>query len=544
MEQIIKVSSEQGFSETWVAADVGTTPPTQELLDFIIPGNSGTYDLGKCFVNINVEVVATNETQAATAGATSADTALYNNDIVLEQNDNTTIKYMADAASLVRNAEMFSAERGMVESIRRVNVLRGMLWNMESDKAEQHDGNNNLGTFQGRRGIGQQTSQMVQIMGGNTNVNGVGNTNIRASSISRDLRIPLSDLFGVGSALWNSDVYGSTRIHMEMDMNRLRISQLGGSENTDIFDAAGVNTAWGAMDSYSTAAGGPQADIPATGTLGVTAPLITTIAYDNYQFNLPFYVGQLVVVNCTGSVAGAINAHAIIDRIEYGLGTNNTNPPSSTTGQVRIYTRQPVHTVAAAPEAITAITVKASLSVSATAGAVLGDRIRVNHAEIVLTSLPSVTGPSSIDYRTYSTEETQGSSQTPFTKQIICEPNAQNLFVANCNTGQNDHKAWTRYRMAINNNDVAGNRDINVGTPLHRDRVLRTFNNRGQNVSNMSFNQIQVAAPQGANQNQSAWGPIFETLPLTQNDKIVNFRIEQGGGAEDVIFYKELVKSI
>ena len=158
--------------------------------------------------------------------------------------------------------------------------------------------------------------------------------------------------------------------------------------------------------------------------------------------------------------------------------------------------------------------------------------------------MPSVTGPSSIDYRTYSTEETQGSSQTPFTKQIICEPNAQNLFVANCNTGQNDHKAWTRYRMAINNNDVAGNRDINVGTPLHRDRVLRTFNNRGQNVSNMSFKQIQVAAPQGANQNQSAWGPIFETLPLTQNDKIVNFRIEQGGGAEDVIFYKELVKSI
>ena len=157
MEQIIKVSSEQGFSETWVAADVGTSPPTQELLDFIIPGNSGTYDLGKCFININVEVVATNETQAATAGATSADTALYNNDIVLEQNDNTTIKYMADAASLVRNAEMFSAERGMVESIRRVNVLRGMLWNMESDKAEQHDGNNNLGTFQGRRGVGQQS---------------------------------------------------------------------------------------------------------------------------------------------------------------------------------------------------------------------------------------------------------------------------------------------------------------------------------------------------------------------------------------------------
>ena len=44
--------------------------------------------------------------------------------------------------------------------------------------------------------------------------------------------------------------------------------------------------------------------------------------------------------------------------------------------------------------------------------------IRINHAEIVLSNLPSVNGPDGIDYRTYSTEETQGAGALTYNKQI------------------------------------------------------------------------------------------------------------------------------
>jgi len=553
MEQIIKISSEQGFSEQWVAADRGSAGPTLKLVDFIIPGNTGTYNLGDCFINLNMELVNTPNANGAIGGANgilSTDTALYNNDIYLEQNENTTISQICDCASLVRNAEMFSSERGMVESIQRVNILRQTLWNMENDKAEQRDGNNNLGGSQGRRGVGQQTSSMVQIMGGNVNVAGQADTSIQAQGISRDFRINLSDLFGVGSALWNSDVYGSTRIHLELDMGDLNIVQLGGIEDATDFVGQGKN--WGEIIT--------QTAVVATTIIGQgNNPLVTAIVYDDYQLNLPFYVGQLVVVGFTIG-ATLTEVTVVISAIKYGDGTNNTNPPSNTAGNVQIFTRTPVHTVpAGAAQTLSDIFVKAALSTAATAGAVPGDQIRVNNAEIVLTNLPTVVGPDSIDYTTYSTEEVQGNNQLTFNKQIICEPNAQNLIVVNSDSGQNDiNRLWTNYRLAINNEDVAGNRDINIGSTLHRDRVLRFFNNRSQNVSNMSFNTVQANTPQGApgaagggTTNQGPFGPILETLPITQQSKIVNIKLSQSNGADptkqgaqDVTFFKELVSTI
>ena len=97
--------------------------------------------------------------------------------------------------------------------------------------------------------------------------------------------------------------------------------------------------------------------------------------------------------------------------------------------------------------------------------------------------------------------------------------------------------------MAIDNVDVTGNRDIAQRKPLHRERIIRTFNNRGQDISNLSLNLISVADTQGG-ANQKPFDPIFETLPLTQDQKIVNFKLVSGGGAQDVVFFKELVKSI
>jgi len=287
----------------------------------------------------------------------------------------------------------------------------------------------------------------------------------------------------------------------------------------------------------SAALGGPP-QLPIGGQLGVDAPLVTAISYDDFELQMPFYVGQGIEVALTRT-AGATTVYAQIAGIEYNQGTNLTNPPAGTR-KVRIYTTASLYTNGTgAAENVTGISVKALRSTATT------DQIRINNAEIVLTQLPSVNGPDSIDYRTYSTEETQGiAGLTSFNKQIMVEPNAQNLLVAHCNSGETlPSRAWTSYRMSIDNVDVSGNRDIAYNKPLHRDRIARTFNNRGQNISNFSLNAVKIGAQQAAAANQLALYPIYETLPLTQAQKIVNFKLN-AAAIQDVIFYKELQKTI
>ena len=78
MEKILKIQSEQGFSETAIAdpAAVGQFI-NSKLVDFIIPGN-GTYDLSKSYVNINMEVVSEQAGLGGLTptGVTPADTAM------------------------------------------------------------------------------------------------------------------------------------------------------------------------------------------------------------------------------------------------------------------------------------------------------------------------------------------------------------------------------------------------------------------------------------------------------------------------------------
>ena len=331
MEKILKIQSEQGFSETAIAnpAAVGQFI-NSKLVDFIIPGN-GTYDLSKSYVNINMEVVSEQAGLGGLTptGVTPADTAIYNNDIQLFSSDVATAaaagSFKVPCSMMVRNADIFSANRGMVESIRRVNTLRSVLSNIEDDKAEIHDGLDRFGAVNGRRGASNKTSSLVQIIGSNVNNAGVADVTQAALSLSRDYRIPISDLFGVGNAQWNGDVYGDTRIHLELQPNLLRVQQLGGSEEISTFDPAGVNLLWGQCVDYTVASGlGQLAAAGALGTIAGGSPLVTSISYDDFQLNCPFYVGQAITVTGTTSVGPTAFTPnpVIIDAIEYNEGTN------------------------------------------------------------------------------------------------------------------------------------------------------------------------------------------------------------------------------
>ena len=533
MEKILKIQSEQGFSETAIPAAFINS----KLLDIIIPGN-GTYDLSQSYINVNMEVVTfangAGKGGNIPAGFLPSDTACYNNEIRFVQDIANGNSYRSKCAVMVRNADMFSANRGMVESIRRVNTLREILSNIDDDKAEQHAGLDRMGALEGRRGTGNETSSLVQIIGSNCNVAGVADLTMKAQKLSRDYRIPMSDLFGVGNAQWNGDVYGDTRIHLELQPNLLHIQELGGDEGTDTY----LGTPWGGIVDYNAAGSGQLPANQPLGTIASGRPLVTRIVYNNFQLKLPFYVGQAVVFNATSSVGGAVTTtYVIIDAIEYNLGTNDAAQPTGT-GQVQIWTRTPVYTAAGAPEDITGITIHAHTSNPTT------DQIRINRAEIVLSEMVGTNGPDKINYTTYSTEEVQGNGLQRLNKQIVCEPNAQNLIVAHCNSGEiAPDRPWTNYRLAINNVDQTGNRDIPWNKPLHKDRILRFEQNRGTYPSNTSLQLLKTQETQAGAANQIDMYPILETLPITQAQKIVNLELTSAG-AQDVVFYKELIRSI
>ena len=536
-ERIIKLQSQQAFNETWTPADVTTNPPILKLVDFTIPAG-GQYDLSKSYININMETVDApfaggadqNGLQAPVQDAT--DTAFYNNDIVLNTNTGNGNNYSNSCSAMVRNASLFSQNRGMVESIRSVNKLRSILWNFENDGPEMHGGLDKFGVFQGRRGVENATSSLLQIIGSNVNVNGAKDLGLKAQKRSRDFRIPLSDLFGVGNTMWNGDYFGDTQIHCELTPQLLRIAQLGGSERTE--GMAGGAPFFGQGNDYTIASGLGQLNL--NDTFGVTKPIVTSLLYKDYGLNLPFYVGQAISVEYNIG-AGALFTHVVISAIEYNLGTNNNAQPNGSE-QMRIYTRLPVFTAGATVD-VTGINMACLKSNEPT------DKIRINKAELVLNQRYDVKGPEGLDYTTYTTEETQGNGTISFNKQIIVEPNAHNLIIAH--SDQNmiaSDRAWADYRLAVNNRDVCGNRSVVYDKPLHLDRMLRFFQNRAQTPHNLSLRLLAgVGQAQQADANQIPFYPILETLPLTEASKLVSIELN-GTSIQDVCFFKEVTRSI
>tara|TARA_R110001632_G_scaffold26991_1_gene72694 strand:+ start:268 stop:1881 length:1614 start_codon:yes stop_codon:yes gene_type:complete len=535
-EQVLKIQSQQGFSEQ---ARPGAF--VRKLVDFIIPGGGGnSYDLSRSYININVELANLNQDAGETAlgNAEGTDTALFNSDIVIKGDLLTANGDAASSAqntALVRNASMFSASRGMVESIRRVDTLRYVLYDLENSLTQKEVNLNQLGPVAGARLQANMTSSMLQVIPTNVDINGTADVDLKSIGITRDIRIPISDLFGVGNAVWNGGVYGDTRIHLELNMNRLDVIALGGDESAENGPDIMGGDSFGAADDIGTAAD----PIPLNGTQN---KIMLSLKYSDPGFLMPFYVGQGILINGTenptaGAAVALPEVGAVIEAIQWSVGANILSGDP----QCEITTRGDwFANGGAATTFLSDLEVKAAKA--ELTDATLGAQIRVNKAEIVLTQVETP-GPSRIDYTTYSTEEVQANNLTNFNRQYIVEPEAQNLIIASVPSGHIEPtRQWSDYQIAINNENQSGNRPVVYQRNLHQDRILRFMNNRGQDVHSLRFQGRRVANSD-ITQIYDHF-VITETLPITQGTKTVDIQINSEGGSQDLIAYKELIRSI
>lgn len=513
MDKIIRVSSVQGFADSYTNAE---KPSNLNLLDFTIPTGMNI-DLSKSYVAINSEITSS--------------TGKPLNAINFLKVDGTDF-YNVPTSALVRNCHI-SNDKGQIESIRRLDSLNMGLYGL-TDEAEARKSNmNTFATFADGRGIGNRTSFNLDCVTNNVNPKGDAFRPANTSrNLSRDIKIPLKDMFGMCvSEAYSTDKFGETRIHIETNFVKGAaaglISQvLGGDERASLMFDGTHN--YGDMVAQNGIANGSS-----------TVKLESSGTYQNWGLIYPFFVGQEVLISATMTGGGSSitdSAHTIT-AIQFQ--DDNSITPDGTAKM--FMTVDPVlfdNTLGAG------ITVNLTdIAVKAKTDQVLTNVI--NRAELVLHT--SMEQPDDdIVFNTYTTEEDNGNSLVSFNRQYLVEPDASGLLVAIINDGESlPNRVYESYRYSVNNEEMTGNRDVIVGSPIQYDRIQRCLDRQlGLGFKNAQLKYLDCSSPTQAGAYSSPVSMICETLPKTENTKKVGLAIECAGTLQQIILYKSMEKTL
>ena len=518
-DRVIKITSQQGFSEQWTVANTAG-PQLLNLCDFTIPRGLNV-DLSKSYVSFESAIVP--------GDAVPVNAAWYM-DV-----DGTTQKYSVPTSALIRNASIRN-DRGQIESVRRVDTLSCALWSLTNTQEAQQGDLNTFSIIEDQRGLNNYTSYNLNTVTNNTSNNGL---NVQASigksvGINRDLKVPLKDIFGVGGAeKYSTSIFGETRIHLETNFNKLKSVVLGGSEGTSTM--ATNATFFGEMDGNAALAGG--ADFGKV--------IETSGTYGNWELTYPFFVGQAVVVKFKVDGVAATPVNAVIDSIRYQ--TNNTANPPTGLGKVFATLSVNLHNNGTATaQAITEVIVDAKID-----GAVTN---QITRAELVLYVIEDDGDmPQNLTFPTYTTEEDNGNNLVSFSKQYQLEAQADAVLIACCNLGAIlPKKVVESYRYAIDQIEQTGNRDIRMSgqgntaqaTPLQFDRLQRCLEEQigvGWRSGLMKFHE-QLVAQGAAYTNPITM--ICETLEETPQPKMMNIEIECAALLQQLVIYKHMTKTV
>jgi hypothetical protein len=421
---------------------------------------------------------------------------------------------------LIRNCSLFGAKVGKLEDIRRVNTLKHNLNTLMKSSEEKLSLVDSL-----YQTVDYYSNQVYSLF---VDYNKEGNQ----ASIYRDvsIRIPMKDLFELGSQVIDTGKTGALTIHLELEsLSYLTFAQVKLFNNAD----------QGLVNAIA-----PGADL---------STLTTTTKYSNLELS-PFFVGQQV------NIAGTA------DPVQ-------TPPP-----------------VLSAVRTITSITRNQDLTLQLTISPALPDNVAGNFTYRNLTlSEADATGTNSLvvatcelgmaemvgqtikenelQYLTWTSEEYSSGGQQQMNKIFEVEPEAVNAFLMFDSNNSNfisNNIGVTSYRMRIDNNDVY-NRDILVNKDnviefrihdaLHYDSISRTFQNAGYPLKDMAFLGLKrdvAIGDAGYKQRFSAGDQqimlLCAPMPLTSMSKKLQFNIVANKGVGDkvdnVILYKQVVRSI
>lgn len=293
-ESVIRIPAQQSLINT-----------NNNLIDLIIPGNSGVYDLSNTYVSLLTRVTSNPEsTTKLIAGETER--GVYDIRVHMKHNTGATASHYNNVATpiecLVQACSMSSATKGGIEDIRRSDILRGTLSVYKEDLDSRQA--KALTSWSGA------CKDTPWVHGQNVQLRGVGA--VRSQEVTHEIRFNLRDLFDAGQfEAWDSSVYGDTRIHLELNLRQVTLTQCQGDADITwglayqqrILAAGTAGTpAVPNIADFGYKTGNPQkadgtALTPAVnGSAGVSTSTIIMKTPYNSLADVPFWVGQDVSI--------------------------------------------------------------------------------------------------------------------------------------------------------------------------------------------------------------------------------------------------------
>ena len=497
MDRVMKISSNQS----------GAITATKNLVDFDIPAGM-VYDLSKSYMVINSSIETT-DTNPVAAGNASGGAGVYNCFLNYKQDTDSDINFKNKC--LVKNVSMYSQREGMVEDIKRSDVLQFNLDQYKDDVDTKVNASYNqissiLGA-NGQDGIRWSPHRRLSPLG------------LEASdNLDREIRIGLSEVMNSCNNIWDGNRFGNTRVHAELNITQLEVA-----ESLNTADAAIFTATDGGGGTFSTARG-IMTDVAGGGTDQIT--LTTTRTYANPKEDSPFYVGMKIKVTA-GTVAGDTRVGYV--RQIAGIDHNS--------------------------DGTLLITLDLTLGAGASASiTVVGENsatkvANFDSAELVL-YVTDKTPPPMIAFATYKLEEDSFYTGTHYNHQFYLESDVQNVFWGA--RSKDDVLAFdgvmTSYRMRESGVDKT-DRDVKHGSSVHFNRVSRAFANSNMRIKNLSEaefeNDKRVSKLYESTAGTRA-KPIYliaETCEITETPKLLDVNIV-GTSFGNICLFKQMIKTL
>ena len=572
MNTFIKVSSNEG----------GQFTKENNLVSFDIPANQH-FNLSTAYLNLvcSVPITAEYEKSSVDAGATpfatvanTASTAhgngVYMPKFSSKKDDGTTaVVSQVPSEALIRHIKMTSQTQGVIEQIKRNDILRSNL-KYYSQSRDDVIGDSYEDLFVGIDGGHLPSSQFCDL-------NREGTVSSR-NLLRQPVRIPLKNMLNFCKVQqYDTGRYGKTRVELELDLERIAVSQEMGSSQTGVFpngeDPDG--TAMGSQNLFKminlTATVGDDMSELQMSNDGTTGVRVLNRLEDS-----PFHVGQKVLVSgkfTKGNGADRIGDGKVfmvtrrIKEIKFNRGENDVGvsgtPGSQTTvgSLTLVLDGDPLMSGGSltGTETITELVVRG-------ADADFGNLV-IDFAECVLEQLAPANiqqdNGQPIQYSTFETEEFTTSATLAFQRMMECPPNCTNLYVMRPEDGSGNGQLVSLqgkisdYRIRVDNRDVS-DRPINLresgattkGTcadPLHHQKLAIALQNSGLQLKSLNERRQNLVANEGLSSKNFDTDTLLigQVLPITQSPKNVQININSDSqGIQRLILFKEVLKQI
>ena len=501
MNKIVKLNSLQS----------GSFSSSKNLIDFDLPAGK-QYDLKNGYVNLVGSMVQTDANPATGEG-------VYNYEFVWTDPTGAINDIPLPNVAMVKNARMTSDKVPILEDIRRVDVLRTQL-NQYGKNMDDNDGI-------GYRKLWQNLPDGNVKVGAGLELHRQGT--LKSSVRDVNIQIPLKDIFELGNSdTLPCDKLGSTRVHLEMNVDRLGYRQLQGNATRTDED---FGNAYFTEFEDSAIAGG---------ALGTTEAFITKNVFADIKGS-PFYVGQKLSFSGekeTGGVVGpVVNVETIITSITH------ITTPGANQGKLSILTSTDLDVNGATERVINIIC----------DGVDVGSLdFTILQAELVVEEKGQMEKMDELVYSTYTSEEDNGNGNTSFSRMYSLEPEAFNVMLCVPNKGDiicrnTGGNCVESYRLQ-NDNVFLTDRPVEYKQPLYYDRTSMWFLNQGLPLRNLE--DAMIHTKNAYDDRLTAMEQVVfmgNPLPITPQRKQLQVSIDgdsASNGVEKLILYKSVVRSV